>query len=347
VVSTKFFLPGRASLLFLGITAGLAGTAEISRAAKPNPLDRRAMEARKACAAGRVEQGIELLAQIIAENGDPNAVFNQARCYQANGRNEQALARFREYLRIAENVQVGEADQVRVYIAELEEEARNRAAAAARAAAATRATSPAIAAGRVPVPAPAPTRPPVTPPPPPRPSPSTPPPPAASIARPSAPPPAWPARDPAPSAAAVRAPLPPTMPARATVVPTAPARPPGTTTVPARAPAPVRTTALASTGSPAASLPAKNHTAASTGTGPTASVVKQAEPGKPADWPRRWRILAVATAAAAVVPFSLGVYWGLQASRIERDLEKPTGTQLRSISSGPGGALPRPRPPWG
>jgi hypothetical protein len=88
--------------------------------------DRRALEARRACAAGRVEQGIELLAQIIAETGDPNAVYNQARCYQGNGRPEQALTRFREYLRIADGLRPRERGRIRRFIAELEREVEVR-----------------------------------------------------------------------------------------------------------------------------------------------------------------------------------------------------------------------------
>jgi hypothetical protein len=98
--------------------AGAAGTTA--------PDDKRALEARRACAAGRVEQGIELLAQIIAETGDPNGVYNQARCYQGNGRPEQALTRFREYLRIAGNLPPRDRERVRRFIVELEREVETR-----------------------------------------------------------------------------------------------------------------------------------------------------------------------------------------------------------------------------
>jgi hypothetical protein len=93
--------------------------------------DPRAVEARRHCAAGRVEPGIELLARIVAETGDPNAVYNQARCYQQNGRAEEALARFQEYRRIAPALPAGERAQVDAHIRDLEAALRARAVPAA------------------------------------------------------------------------------------------------------------------------------------------------------------------------------------------------------------------------
>ena len=116
----------RSALVALTLLAAGAGLADPARAADDPASDRRALEARRACAAGRVEQGIELLAQIIAETGDPNAVYNQARCYQGNGRPEQALTRFREYLRIADGLRPRERGRIRRFIVELEREVEVR-----------------------------------------------------------------------------------------------------------------------------------------------------------------------------------------------------------------------------
>ncbi len=93
-----------------------------AHAAPATARDPRPLEARKACAAGNVERGIEILAEIIVENGDPNAIYNQARCYQQNGRAEQAVPRFREYLRVAKGITASERTQVEGYIRELETE---------------------------------------------------------------------------------------------------------------------------------------------------------------------------------------------------------------------------------
>jgi hypothetical protein len=95
----------------------LALTARDGRAAGG---DVRAVEARKHCAAGRVEEGIELLARIVGETGDPHAVYNQARCYQQNGRAAEALERFKEYRRTRTDLTPRERAEVEGHIRELE-----------------------------------------------------------------------------------------------------------------------------------------------------------------------------------------------------------------------------------
>src|SRR5688572_7801153 len=104
----------KGGLLMLGL---LAFSAREGRAAGG---DVRAVEARKHCAAGRVEEGIELLARIVAETGDPHAVYNQARCYQQNGRAAEALARFKEYRRTRTDLRARERVEVDGHIRELE-----------------------------------------------------------------------------------------------------------------------------------------------------------------------------------------------------------------------------------
>ena len=141
----------RALLLLLVVSVGRAGRAAAPSRQRPTARpsrNRRALEARRACAAGRVEQGIELLAQIIAETGDPNAVYNQARCYQGNGRAEQALTRFREYLRIAGPLPPRERQRVRRFIVELEQEVEARGRRREALPAAARAAGPAGPAAR-------------------------------------------------------------------------------------------------------------------------------------------------------------------------------------------------------
>jgi hypothetical protein len=110
----------------------------LARPALAGPPDARVAEARQACASGNVERGIQLLAEIIAERNDPNAIYNQARCYQGNDQPEPALARFREYLRVAPRLSARERRQVQDYMRELEQwlDARARRAALAAPAAA-------------------------------------------------------------------------------------------------------------------------------------------------------------------------------------------------------------------
>jgi hypothetical protein len=84
--------------------------------------DPREVEARKACASGQVDRGIALLAEIIAETGDPTPVYNQARCYQQNGRTAEAIQRFREYLRLSPKAPPDEVARVQGFIHDLEAE---------------------------------------------------------------------------------------------------------------------------------------------------------------------------------------------------------------------------------
>jgi hypothetical protein len=218
-------------LAALLVSLGVAAAAPARRSA--GPPDPRIMEARKACAAGQVERGVELLAEIVAERNDPNAVYNQARCYQGNGRAEQALSRFREYLRIAPRLRRRERAQVDRFIRELEQELEAKA----------RRTAPTAAA-------------------------------TATAAKPPS------------------APTPPTSPGAAAPTPAAAASP--------AAAAPSETAALLA---PAA--------VSSTAAADTAPV-----PG------RTLRILSIAGAVVGTVALAGGIYYGIQASRLERELER-------------------------
>jgi hypothetical protein len=84
--------------------------------------DPREVAARKACASGQVDRGIALLSEIIGETSDPTPVYDQARCYQQNGRPAQAIQRFREYLRLSPNAPADEVARIRGFIHDLEAE---------------------------------------------------------------------------------------------------------------------------------------------------------------------------------------------------------------------------------
>jgi hypothetical protein len=99
----------------LGASAGTAW-------GRARPREQAEAEARKACAAGRVGEGIEMLAALLTEYGHPNYIYNQARCYQQNGKPEQAISRFKEYLRAAQDVTPDERARVERFIRELEAE---------------------------------------------------------------------------------------------------------------------------------------------------------------------------------------------------------------------------------
>ena len=97
-------------------------TAGIRAEAAPRTREQREAEARKACAAGRVEAGIEILAELLTEFSHPNYIYNQGRCYQQNGRSEQAISRFKEYLRATHDIAPDERERVERFIKELEAE---------------------------------------------------------------------------------------------------------------------------------------------------------------------------------------------------------------------------------
>jgi hypothetical protein len=106
--------------LLTGLATVAAATAP--RAAEPDP---REIEARKKCLAGDATSGVALLAELYVETRNATYIYNQARCYQQNGRPAEAIQHFREYLRKA-TVSPDERQSIEGFIKELEGE-RDRA----------------------------------------------------------------------------------------------------------------------------------------------------------------------------------------------------------------------------
>lgn len=83
-------------------------------------------QAKKACAMGDFRKGVEILADLYVQTGDPTYVYNQGRCYEQNHQLGNAIDRFREYLRKSPNLTVSDAQDVDKHIVEckriLEEE---------------------------------------------------------------------------------------------------------------------------------------------------------------------------------------------------------------------------------
>ena len=80
--------------------------------------DPRAVQAQKDCLSGKTDSGVALLAELYAENHNPNFIYNQARCYEQAARPEDALNRFREYLRVAKNLPASERADVEKHMEE-------------------------------------------------------------------------------------------------------------------------------------------------------------------------------------------------------------------------------------
>jgi tetratricopeptide (TPR) repeat protein len=62
-------------------------------------VEAREDQARAACSSGRLQEGASILTELFAQTDEGTYLFNLGRCYQQNGRREEALMRFRAYLR--------------------------------------------------------------------------------------------------------------------------------------------------------------------------------------------------------------------------------------------------------
>lgn len=119
-----------ACLLSVSLPGGLASAQEpvVPQAAPAQPdqaqqEDPRPQDAQRACLAGDTAKGIALLADLYVETRDPTWLFNQGRCHQQNGQNEQALLRFREFLRVGREQSPELAKRAEALISEIEAEA--------------------------------------------------------------------------------------------------------------------------------------------------------------------------------------------------------------------------------
>jgi tetratricopeptide (TPR) repeat protein len=82
------------------LASALAGVllAAPASAATPPDIEAREAAAKAACTSGRLQEGIVILAELHARTDDSGYLFNQARCYQHNGKYHEALEHFRRYL---------------------------------------------------------------------------------------------------------------------------------------------------------------------------------------------------------------------------------------------------------
>ena len=110
----------------IGLLATIAVLSTARIALGQATLDERAREALKACTMGKVDQGIELLADLYADTGDATAIFNQGRCYQQNDLPDKAISRFKEYLRVAKSQVQERRRQAQRYIEELQAEMNSK-----------------------------------------------------------------------------------------------------------------------------------------------------------------------------------------------------------------------------
>jgi hypothetical protein len=77
----------------------LAMAAGSAQAASKDGRDNKERQAKTACLSGDYKKGVALLAELYVSTNDPNYLFNQGRCFEQNGKYEEAIVRFREYQR--------------------------------------------------------------------------------------------------------------------------------------------------------------------------------------------------------------------------------------------------------
>jgi hypothetical protein len=101
----------------VAVTGLMMISSAVARAA--DSREAREREARKACFTGNVDRGVEILVDLYGETGHPNYIYNQARCFERNGKYDQAVLSYEDYLRKANNLGQAERAQVEKSIAEL------------------------------------------------------------------------------------------------------------------------------------------------------------------------------------------------------------------------------------
>jgi len=112
--------------------------------------DAREIEARKAYAAGRYKEAVDLYSNLYASTLHPTYLRNVGRCYQNLEEPQLAIKSYQEYLRKKPNVSAAERREVEAFIAEMELLKQRQALAAAPPAPPVAPAPPATAAPAVP-----------------------------------------------------------------------------------------------------------------------------------------------------------------------------------------------------
>jgi len=91
-----------------------------SAAANKEAKEAKVRAAKKACLNGDPAKGVEILTDLYVDTSEPTHIYNQGRCYEQNARYEEAIARFREYLRKASGAGDTDRADVQQHIADCE-----------------------------------------------------------------------------------------------------------------------------------------------------------------------------------------------------------------------------------
>ena len=109
-------MPRGTFLLTYGVV--FVSTLIVSRDGQAEGNSAKVREARTACLAGDYTQGVRLLSELFVASKDPGFIYNQARCFEQNSRNQEAISRFKEYLRVAKRLTAEEKADVEKHIAD-------------------------------------------------------------------------------------------------------------------------------------------------------------------------------------------------------------------------------------
>jgi tetratricopeptide (TPR) repeat protein len=105
--------------LVLGIVIVAQARPAAADKARSTPAKDKA--AQKACAKGDYQKGVDILADLLVDTKDPTFIYNQGRCYQQNNRWEQAISRFKEYLRKAKDISNNDREEAESQIRDCEQ----------------------------------------------------------------------------------------------------------------------------------------------------------------------------------------------------------------------------------
>jgi len=88
--------------------------------------DQRERAARKACLAGDYAKGVSILSDLFLDTKDATHIYNQARCLEQNGRFEDAVFRFQEYLRVGTGLTEADKGETRKHIQDCRDQLAKR-----------------------------------------------------------------------------------------------------------------------------------------------------------------------------------------------------------------------------
>ncbi len=98
-----------------------ASALTVSRDGQAESNGAKEREARTACLAGDYAKGVTLLSELFVATKNANWIFNSGRCFEQNSRYQEAISRFKEYLRVGKHLTDEERADVQRHIADCQE----------------------------------------------------------------------------------------------------------------------------------------------------------------------------------------------------------------------------------